>query len=363
MTSLRARLVLVLVLVAWLSVGVVGLITDRLAEARLTAFLAHARSMPGMPGMMRQMMGGPEQRLLGDLRRAIWVAAVIGLVVAAVAGTATARTITAPLQVLAAASARLAERDLNHHVPERGGEELVRVARAFNRMAASLRQAEETRQRLLADVAHELGTPLAVLQANVEGMLDRVVEATPDRLASLHVQIQVLARLVRDLRDLSLAPQGELRLDRRPIDLGAVIRDVAEVARPLADEKGVVLEVSADSPVVPADRDRIVQVLHNLVSNALRYTEAGGRVQVAARAGAGEVEVEVSDTGTGIPADELPRIFDRFHRVDRSRSRATGGAGLGLAIVKHLVEAHGGRVWAHSRPGAGTTVGFSLPAA
>lgn len=363
MITLRARLVLVLVLVAWLSVGVVGVITDRLAEARLAAFLAHTRSMPGMTGMMRQMMGGPENRLLNDLRRAIWVAAVIGLGVAAVAGTATARTITAPLKVFAAAADRVGEGDLHHHVPEQGGEELARVAHAFNTMAASLRRTEETRRLLLADIAHELGTPLAVLQANVEGMLDGVVAATPERLASLHMQTQVLTRLVRDLRDLSLAQQGELRLDRRPTDLGAVIRDVAEVVRPLAEEKGVALDVSPTAVLVTADRDRIVQILHNLMSNALRYTEPGGRVRLAAQAGAGEVQVEVADTGTGIPPEELPHIFDRFHRVDRSRSRATGGAGLGLAVVKHLVEAHGGRVWAHSRVGTGTTVGFSLPAA
>lgn len=363
MTSVRGRLVLVLVLVAWLAIAVVGILTDRLTEVRLAAFLQHTRSMPGMTGMMREMMGLPEDRLLGDVRRAIWVAAVVGLGVAAAAGTATARTITAPLQAFAAAARRVEQGDLSQSVPVAGGEELAGAARAFNSMAASLRQGEETRRQLLADIAHELGTPLAVLQANVEGMLDGVVEATPEHLASLHAQTQLLTRLVRDLRDLSLARQGQLRLDRRPTDLGALIRGVAEVARPLADEKGVILDVSADVRTISADRERIIQVLHNLLGNAIRYTERGGHVRLSAREGAGEVQVEVADTGSGIPADELPQIFDRFHRVDRSRSRATGGAGLGLAIVKHLVEAHGGRVWARSDVGAGTTVGFALPAA
>ncbi|MDQ7851036.1 MAG: HAMP domain-containing sensor histidine kinase, partial [Armatimonadota bacterium] len=222
-------------------------------------------------------------------------------------------------------------------------------------------RAEEARRRLLADIAHELGTPLAVLQANVEGMLDGVVETSPDRLASLHAQIRVLTRLVRDLRDLSLAQQGQLPLDRRVTDLAALAREVVELSRPLAEDKGIALTVHAAGalPVV-ADRDRIAQVLQNLLSNALRYTEGGG-VAVAVRRDATEGVVEVSDSGPGIPEEELPYVFERFYRVDRSRARTTGGAGLGLTIVKALVESHGGRVWARSRPGGGSTFGFALP--
>lgn len=361
--SVRWRLVLVLVLVALLSVAAVGLVTARLAESRVEAYLRHGGRIPGMGAMMREMMGGPERRLLADVRQAIWIAAVIGLGVAMVAGTVTARTITAPLQTFADAAARVGQGDLRLGVPETGGEELARVARAFNTMATSLRQAEETRRQLLADIAHELGTPLAVLQANLEGMLDGVVSATADKLASLHTQTQVLTRLVRDLRDLSLAQQGQLRLDRQPLDLGALVRDVAEMSRPVADEKRITVDVAAgDAVTVSADRDRIAQVLHNLLSNALRYTEAGGAIRVRAARHGGDGEVEVTDTGPGIPADDLPKVFDRFHRVDRSRSRATGGAGLGLAIVRYLVEAHGGRVWVRSRLGGGTTFGFALPA-
>ncbi|MDQ7842390.1 MAG: ATP-binding protein [Armatimonadota bacterium] len=362
MTSLRVRLVLVLVLVAWLSVGVVGLVTARLAERRVSVFLQHARAMPGMSAMMRSMMVAPEQRLLGDVRRAIWVAAGIGLLVAAAVGTAVARTIAAPLRTFADAAARLGRGDLRQTVPETGGEELARAARAFNVMAGSLRQAEEVRRQLLVDIAHELGTPLAVLQANMEGMLDGVVPVSAERLASLHAQTQLLTRLVRDLRDLALAQEGQLPLSRHPLDLAALAGEVVEAARPRAAGKALVLDLPPAPLRVTADRDRIAQVLHNLLDNAIRYTPAGGTVRLAASPHGGEVQVEVSDTGPGIPEEELPRIFDRFHRVDRSRSRATGGAGLGLAIVKHLVEAHGGRVWATSRPGAGTTVGFTLPA-
>lgn len=360
--STRWRLVLVLVLVAWLSVAAVGVVTARLTEARFDAYLRHAPG--GMGAMMRQMMGAPERRFLGDVRQAIWLAAVIGLGVAAVAGTVTARQITAPLQALAGAARRIGGGDLSPIVPVHGDDEVSQVARTFNAMTADLRRAEDTQRQLLADIAHELGTPLAVLQANLEGMLDGVVMPSPERLASLHTQSQVLTRLVRDLRDLSLARHGQLHLDRQPVDLVALVRDVGEASRPVAEDKTVALEISASGDLtVRADRDRVAQVLHNLLANAVRYTDAGGRVRVTVTRGEGEARVEVADTGAGIPAEDLPRIFERFHRVDRSRSRATGGAGLGLAVVKHLVEAHGGRVWVRSEVGAGTTFGFALPTA
>ncbi len=364
MRSLRWRLVLAMVAAAWLSVAAVGLISTRMTAQRVDAYLRHASGMPmpGMRQMMAQMMGAPERQLLADVRRATWLAALAGVVLAAVVGTLTARRITAPLRRLADAAGRIGAGDLTSTVPAEGDDELGELARTFNAMAADLRRAEEARRRLIADIAHELGTPLAVLQANVEGMLDGVVETSPERLASLHAQIQVLTRLVRDLRDLSLAQQGQLPLDRRAMDLAALAREVVELSRPLAEEKGIALTVEgAGALPVVADRDRIAQVLQNLLANALRYTENGGRVTVAARAGVAEGAVEVSDSGPGIPEEELPYVFERFYRVDRSRTRATGGAGLGLTIVKTLVEAHGGRVWARSRPGEGSTFGFALP--
>jgi len=370
MRSLRGRLVLAMVVAAWLSVAAVGLISARLTVARFDAYLRHTvqveRHMPGMPAQMQQMMRGllgvPERRFLAEVRRAIWLAALVGVLVAAVVGTLTARQITEPLQRLTAAAARIGRGELAHQVPVESADEIGELGRTFNIMAADLRRAEETRQQLLSDIAHELGTPLAVLQANVEGMLDGVVERTPERLASLHAQIQVLTRLVRDLRDLALAQQGQLPLDRRAMDLAALAREVSELSRPLAEAKNVVLVVEGkDAVPVVADRDRIAQVLQNLLANAVRYTEAGGHVTVTAQAGRTEATLEVADSGPGIPEEELPRVFERFYRVDRSRARATGGAGLGLAIVKTLVEAHGGRVWARSRPGEGSTFGFALP--
>ncbi len=372
MRSLRWRLVLAMVVAAWLSVATVGVISARLTEARFDVYFRHRVGMgrlPPPPGMretgmrqMARMMDAPEQELFAGVRRAIWAAALAGILVAVVVGTLTARQITAPVRRLAAAATRIGRGDLAPDIPVAGDDEIADLGRTFNAMAADLRRAEESRRQLLADIAHELGTPLAVLQANVEGMLDGVVEGSPERLASLHAQIQLLTRLVRDLRDLSLAQQGQLPLDRRAIDLAALVREVTALSRPVAEDKGVALTVSGDEPArAAADRDRIAQVLQNLLANALRYTTRGGRVAVAVRGGAAEVTVEVADSGPGIPDDELSRVFDRFYRVDRSRARATGGAGLGLAIVKSLVEAHGGRVWVRSRLGEGSTFGFALP--
>jgi signal transduction histidine kinase len=361
--SLRWRLVLVTVLVAWISVALVGVAAARFTRARFDAFVRHMPQL-GAQGrqMMRGMMGSPERRFLEDMQRAIWFAAVIGLGIATVAGTVTARRITAPLQDLAVGARRIGRGDLSREVPASGTDEIAEVARTFNAMAADLRRAEESRRELLADIAHELGTPLAVLQANLEGMLDGVIEVTPARLASLHAQINVLTRLVRDLRDLALLREGALRLDRRPVDLALLIREVVETAQAAAGEKGVALQtVAAEGVVVDADRERIVQVLHNLLSNALRHTEAGGVVRLTVAAAGADARVEVADTGSGIAAAEQPFVFDRFHRVDRSRSRMTGGAGLGLAIVKQLVEAHQGRVWVRSQEGQGSTFGFTLP--
>lgn len=365
MASLRWRLVLVSVLVAWISVAAVGVAAGRLTASRARAFLQHMpQASPQMRQMMRGMMASPEQRFLWDLQRAIWFAAVIGLGVATVAGTVTARRITAPLSALASGARRIGRGDLSQDVPETGGDEIAEMARAFNAMAAELRRTDEARRELLAEIAHELGTPLAVLQANLEGMLDGVVEITPARLASLHGQTAVLTRLVRDLRDLTLLHEGALPLDRQRVDLARIAREVVEMSQAAAKEKGITL-LSADSgPVaVLADGERVAQILHNLLSNALRHTDRGGVIRVNVTVAGADGELEVSDTGAGIPAAELPRVFDRFHRVDRSRSRATGGAGLGLAIVKQLVEAQGGRVWARSREGAGSTFGFSLPLA
>jgi signal transduction histidine kinase len=215
----------------------------------------------------------------------------------------------------------------------------------------------------MADIAHELGTPLAILQANLEGMLDGVMETTAERLAALHTQVQLLARLVNDLRDLSLAQAGRLVLDRRPADLAILVAEAATVVLPYATERGVAVESRVAGPVLlNVDRDRMLQVLHNLLDNAIRHTPSDGKVVVGLEPGQGQVHLWVQDSGPGIPPEEVDRIFDRFYRLDPARARSRGGTGLGLAIVKSLVEAHGGRVWATSQPGRGSRFVIALPA-
>ncbi|MBI3998369.1 MAG: HAMP domain-containing protein [Armatimonadetes bacterium] len=398
--SLQGRLILAFAAVALVSIGAVATITTSAIRAEFDRYLfgpvmppqpgaplpsapppadqpspgiqpppgfgppPHMRD-PAMRTMMRRVMGAPELRFLWQLRRATWLAAFSGLIAAVVLGVIVARRLTAPLRQISSAAARIGKGDLAQEVPVPSDLELGRMARAFNAMAASLQRLEESRRNLSADIAHELRTPLSVLQANLEGMLDGVVEVTPDRLAALHTQVRLLSRLVDDLRDLSLAQAGRLPLDRRPVDLMPLLAESAAAVAPHAAEKNVAMQTrsAADLPRIVADRERLMQVLHNLLDNAIRHTPAGSVVTVGAEAKGDAVHLWVQDTGPGIAPEESERIFDRFFRLDASRSRASGGTGLGLAIVKALVEAHGGRVEVSSRPGEGSTFTIVLPRA
>jgi signal transduction histidine kinase len=270
---------------------------------------------------------------------------------------------------MASAAARVGRGDLTGGVPVPSEDDLGRLALAFNAMTADLRRLEEHRKHMTADIAHELRTPLAVLQANLEGMLDGVVDASPERLAALHTQVRLLSRLVDDLRDLSLAQAGRLVLNRMDTDLRALVTDAVAVLLPRAQEKGVALaarldagdDLAPDVPPLSIDRDRILQVIHNLLDNAIRHTPAGGSVAVSLGVTGQEVHLAVHDTGPGIPPEEVDRVFERFYRLDASRARASGGTGLGLSVVKSLVDAHGGRVWVESVPGKGSTFTVALP--
>jgi signal transduction histidine kinase len=250
-------------------------------------------------------------------------------------------------------------------------DEIGELGNAFNGMAASLEKAERLRREMTADIAHELRNPIAVLQGNLEAVVDGVLPPTADNLEPLLDQTHLLARLVDDLRTLALAEAGQLGLERAPTDPAALAQSVVAQFQPQAEAKGVALRLQTQAalPRVMLDPQRISQVLGNLLSNALRHTPEGGsvvcRVTGDAEAGAGRepavVTFSVRDTGSGIPAEALPRIFERFYRADGGRSRADGGTGLGLTIARQLVEAHGGKIWAKSEPGQGTEVGFWLP--
>jgi signal transduction histidine kinase len=270
--------------------------------------------------------------------------------------------VASPIGDLMQAAGRVEEGDYAARVEERGPREVRALARAFNAMAARLQASDEQRRNLLADVTHELRTPLTVIQGNLEGLLDGVYPRDDAHLAPILEETRVLSRLIDDLRTMALAASGALKLQKEPTDLATLTSETVASFRAQADAAGIELsaEVGADIPALELDAARIRQVLENLIANALRYTPRGGRIRVQCAMVNGQpksVQVCVSDTGAGIPADELPHLFERFHK-----SRDARGTGLGLAIAKNLVTAHGGEISAQSEPGKGTTIRFSLPA-
>jgi len=275
------------------------------------------------------------------------------------------RSIAQPLGAVMEAADALAEGDLSARVPEGRPGEFGGLARSFNRMASELQRAEQVRRNLTADVAHELRTPLHIIQGNLEGILDGVYEATPDHINDTLEETQLLARLVDDLQMLSLAEMGELPLQRERVDVRGLLADVATSFGGQAEAAGVALQVTTPEDAlelaVTADADRLDQVLSNLVANALRHTPAGGAITLSAFAQDDSVQIVVADTGSGIPAADLPYVFDRFWRGDRSRAGA--GSGLGLAIARQLVLAHQGRIEVSSTEGMGTVFTVTLPRA
>ncbi len=229
----------------------------------------------------------------------------------------------------------------------------------------SLERTEHRRVELIGDVAHELRTPLSSLKSSLEALVDGVIPPDPESYLALQGEVSRMQRLVHDLQELSRAEAGQIRIEARPVAPDVLIRAVAERLHPQFEDKGVRLHIEpARSPLALADFNRSTQVLTNLLGNALQYTPSGGVVTVRAWAERGEVIVAVQDTGVGIAADQLPQVFERFFRIDKSRARTGGGSGVGLTIAKHLVEAQGGRIWAYSPgPGQGSTFTFTLPAA
>ncbi|HHS97997.1 MAG TPA: HAMP domain-containing protein [Chloroflexi bacterium] len=307
----------------------------------------------------------PQVEFLSRVRTTLWIAALMAMGAALLVGGLLFRSIIGPLRRLTVASQAIAAGDLSARAPVRGRDEVAQLAAAFNQMAESLERAEEARRHQTADIAHELRTPLTVIQGTLEAMVDGVYPANRENLLAALAQVRTLVRLVEDLRILALADAGQLRLHRAPLDLRPLLEEVVEAHRPQARERGIALDLEAPPalPLVLADRDRLAQVMGNLLSNAVRYVPEGGHVSVRVEDRGREVAVAVVDDGPGVAEEDLERLFDRFWRGDPARRRATGGSGLGLAIARHIVEAHSGRIWAEPTPGGGLTVIFTLPAA
>lgn len=303
--------------------------------------------------------------VLGRVNRGILAAALAAGAAALFIGWALAAGMIRPVRHLTQAARAVARGDLSQRVPVGGRDELSVLGSAFNHMADSLERAERLRRDMTADVAHELRNPLAILQAQVEALIDGVYPLTTENLAPVLGQAQVLSRLVEDLRTLALADSGQLSLEPAKVDLHGLAAGLIEAIRPQADAQHLRLELAGASAWAMVDRLRIEQALGNLIANALRHTPPGGEVQVRIDPPQAEglVTLTVVDSGEGIPGEALPFVFERFYRADKARARAEGGTGLGLAITRQLVEAHGGTVTAGNRPEGGAVFTLRLPSA
>jgi signal transduction histidine kinase len=313
-------------------------------------------------------LGGLEQRFLDRMRQVLITGAAAAVILGLIMGAVLSRSLAAPLQRLAAAARAVAAGDLGQRVEAQGSAEIAEVGQAFNEMTASLKEADTLRQNLVADVAHELRTPLSVIQGNLQAILDDVYPLDKGEISRIYDETRLLSRLIDDLRELALADAGQLRLNLHPIDAAQVIGATTDSLSLAAEaqEVSLTMDVPASLPAVQADPDRLAQVLRNLLINAVHHTPPGGSITVSALQRTDTVEIAVADTGVGIAPDDLTHVFDRFWRAERSRARAgrlAGGSGLGLSIAQSLVRLHGGRIWAESRLGEGATFRFTLPVA
>ena len=303
-----------------------------------------------------------EPRFVTSVNRWLLLSALAAVALALALSVPLARRILGPVEAITAAARRMEAGDLAQRVPAGAADEIGDLARAFNAMADAVARSEKLRRALVTDVAHELRTPLTNLRCQIEAVQDGLQTPDAATLRSLHEETLLLARLVGDLEDLALAESGQLPLHRGPVAIAEAVDTALSAIRPIAAARAIVL--SADVPAAlhaHADRERVAQVLRNLLANALTHTPDGGTIRVTGRDSGSQAAVEVADTGEGIAPEHLPHVFDRFYRSDPSRARTTGGAGLGLAIVRQLVEAHGGQVAVTSAPGAGARFTFTLP--
>jgi two-component system sensor histidine kinase BaeS len=297
-------------------------------------------------------------------RRLVLAVSVVVLGAAAVTGLM-ARRVLGPIRALREGAAAMAAGRLDARVVVSGRDELAALASAFNEMAAALAVQEQRKRDLTNDIAHELAAPLTDLRCHLEALQDRVVEVTPDSLATLHAEVAHLQRLVTDLGDLARADTHQLRLDPEDVSVGEIVHQLVRQADARVQSLGVRVDVDMppDGAIVRADRARLRQVLANLFENALAHTPAGGVVTITACAAGGHMVIDVHDTGSGIAPEHAPHVFDRFYRADPSRTRATGGVGLGLAIARRIAEASGGSVSLTSAEGRGSTFSVRWPSA
>lgn len=304
-----------------------------------------------------------EFSLLSRLNRAAIIAVVAAGMVAVLLALLLSYSLVRPVRALTKAASSLAKGDLSQRVQAIGRDELATLGQTFNQMAESLQVAEKSRRAMTADIAHELRTPLAVQRAHLEAIEDGVYPISLESLATIEEQNHLLTRLVEDLRTLAMADAGQLDLQITPIDYPDLINRVSRRYQPQAAERRIEIELSLDEdcPLLPVDSQRIQQILHNLLSNALRYSPDGGQITLTLICQLNHASLTVRDSGPGIPGDAIQNIFERFYRVDKSRTRSEGGTGLGLSIARKIAQAHGGDLTASNYPDGGAIFTLLLP--
>ena len=359
---------------SYLAIIIIGVVVFIIASQFVlpTSFNRHMSGMMGNGmGMGGQGFGnsGSMSQLYLDFRasfnEALLYAALTATLVAIVLSLFFSRNVIAPVQMMSRATQRIADGRYDERVQVNGTDELAQLAVRFNQMAEKLNQIESMRRRLIGDVSHELRTPLTAIKGSMEGLMDGILPANHETYQQIHTEADRLNRLVDDLQELSRVEARAYQLDIRPLDVSSLAQTVTKRLATHAEAKRIILdlELTPNLPHVLADEDRATQVLTNLVGNALQYTPENGRITLSAKHVANEVQIAVRDTGIGIPPEHLTHIFDRFYRVDKSRSRQSGGgSGIGLTIARSLIEAHGGRIWVESAgDGKGSTFNFTLP--
>lgn len=352
-----------------IAIGAVVLTVTTLSIAPVT-FTEHTGSMRGT--MNQSMAGGMMADLETELNEGFNSAMTNALLIATLAATSAAAIvsayvsyrITSPIKATVQASQRMASGHYDERLGVYSSDELGQLTQSFNRMAESLAETETTRQHLIADISHELKTPLASIQGYMEGLQDGVIDPTQETFQHIHRETHRLQRLVYDLQELSRVEAGQIALQLTVQDLSELLQSATDWIKPQFDDKQVELNVHLpnDSINIQGDYDRLRQVILNLLGNALQYTPEGGTVTVECERTSSDVLVHIRDTGIGLIAEDTGRIFERFYRVDKSRSRLSGGSGIGLTIARHIVRTHGGDLWAES-PGInqGSTFYIKLP--
>lgn len=310
----------------------------------------------GMGGMHhRMMLGAAERTFVESYHKSLWWIGFLFAGMGLVVSYFLSGNITRPLRQLSQAAEKIRQGHLKQEVPVETQDEVGQLAAVFNQMSAELAANESNRQEFLANIAHELKTPLAVLQGHLESMLDGVEEPEPEKLFSMQEEVMRLTRLVGDLRDLSLAQVHQLELHLQPVDLGEKAERAAELLEPLLEEKRLhfVKNMAPSLPVRQLDPDRVNQILYNLITNAIRYTHPGTAILLQTEPVGKRVRLTIADEGPGIAPEDLDHIFEQFYRGDKSRNRASGGSGIGLSLAKSFVEAQGGTIIARNRKEGG----------